>query len=60
MKWRAVVCLLAFFSFTGAAFAQETPKFEISAGYPTFAIIPALPACQASIFTVAVPPLLTT
>src|SRR5262249_1594030 len=33
MKWKAVVCLLAFFSFTGAAFAQETPKVDIFAGY---------------------------
>jgi hypothetical protein len=33
MKWKAVVCLLAFFSFTGAAFAQDTPKFDIFAGY---------------------------
>ncbi len=33
MKLKAVVCLLAFFSFTGAAFAQDTPKFDIFAGY---------------------------
>ena len=33
MKLKAVVCLLAFFSFTGAAFAQEGPRFDIFAGY---------------------------
>lgn len=33
MKLKAVVCLLAFFSFTAAAFAQDTPKFDIFAGY---------------------------
>ncbi len=33
MKLKAVVCLLAFFSFTATAFAEETPKFDIFAGY---------------------------
>jgi outer membrane immunogenic protein len=34
MKLKVVVCLLAFFSFTAAAaFAQDTPKFDIFAGY---------------------------
>ena len=33
MKLKAVVCLLAFFSFTVAAFAQDTPKVDIFAGY---------------------------
>jgi outer membrane immunogenic protein len=33
MKWKAVVCVLAFFSFTASVFAQETPKFDIFAGY---------------------------
>jgi len=33
MKCKAVVCLLAFFSFAAAAFSQEAPKFDIFAGY---------------------------
>ena len=33
MKLKAVVCLLAFFSFTAVAFAQDTAKVDIFAGY---------------------------
>jgi len=33
MKLKVVVCLVAFFSFTGAAFAQEGPRFDVFAGY---------------------------
>jgi opacity protein-like surface antigen len=34
MKWKVVVSLLAFlFSFGGVAFAQDTPKVDIFAGY---------------------------
>jgi outer membrane immunogenic protein len=33
MKLKVVVCLLAFFSFTAGAFAQDTPKIDIFAGY---------------------------
>lgn len=33
MKLKAVVCLLAFISFTAVAFAQDTAKVDIFAGY---------------------------
>jgi peptidoglycan-associated lipoprotein len=33
MKLKVVVCLLAFVSLTGTAFAQDTPKVDIFAGY---------------------------
>jgi len=33
MKLKAVVCLFAFFSFTAVAFAQDTAKVDIFAGY---------------------------
>src|SRR5258708_33531049 len=34
MKWKVVVCLLAFVSLFGAAaYAQDTPKFDVFAGY---------------------------
>lgn len=36
MKWKATVCVLAFFSFTASAFSQDTPKFDIFAGYSYF------------------------
>ena len=37
MKSKVVVCLLAFLSFTAAAaFAQETPKLDVSVGYSYF------------------------
>jgi len=34
MKWRVVVCLMAFVSLFGAAtYAQDVPKFDVFAGY---------------------------
>ena len=36
MKWKVVVCLLALFSISAVASAQDTPKFDVFAGYSYF------------------------
>jgi len=44
MKLKAVVCLLAFFSFTGLRSRRIRRSLTSSRGTPTFATIPAHPA----------------